>query len=308
MTPRTAQPEDLPPFCWVNGLRVDPQHPAISPLDRGFTLADGCFETMRAYAGVIFRLDAHLERLASTLARLGIPFPPHLDETIADVARTLRTASADLAVRLTVTRGIGSGIAVRDGTQPTSVLFVDRLPALPPGLRAHGLSVRIAGGKRNEFAPTAGLKTLAYTDAVVALFAARSQGADDALLLDTEGHLSEGSSSNVFLVIRGVVHTPPPQCGVLLGITRAAVIEILRQLDIPVEEFPIPPHAIAAADEMFLTSSLREIAPVTAVDGRPVGVGEVGPLTIRVLDAYRRLVQHDVGATHESPADSDARP
>ncbi len=290
--PRTNQPADLAPLCWVNGLPVDPQTPAISVMDRGFTLADGCFETMRAYAGTIFRLDAHLARLASTAERLGLPIPAHLDAALSDAVRELRRVRADRSVRLTVTRGPGAGVAPRGDAEPTTVLLVDRLGPLPTAQQ--GLRVCIADGRRNEYSPTAGLKTLAYTDAVVALSAARARGADDALLLDTGGHLSEGSSSNIFLVTRGVVRTPPAQCGVLLGITRATVLDILARLAIDVDESPVPPVAISDADEMFLTSSLREIAPVTAVDDSTIGNGAIGPLTILVQKAYRQLVADEV--------------
>ncbi len=195
-------------------------------------------------------------------------------------------------MRLTVTRGPGAGVAPRGDAHPTTVLLVDRLGPLPTAQQ--GLRVRIADGRRNEYSPTAGLKTLAYTDAVVALSAARARGADDALLLDTAGHLSEGSSSNIFLVTRGVVHTPPARCGVLLGITRATVLDILARLAIGVDESPVSPVAMADADEMFLTSSLREIAPVTAVDETAIGDGAIGPLTIRVQKAFRQLVADEV--------------
>jgi branched-chain amino acid aminotransferase len=294
MGSRTPPSSEWGPLCWVNGRAVDVDTPAVSVSDRGFTLADGCFETMRAYAGVIFRLDAHLARLATTADRLGIPAPPHLEETISDAVRALRAARADAAVRLTVTRGVGRGLSAPNGARPTTVLLVDHLPAFPARIATQGLSARIADGRRNEFAPTAGLKTLAYTDAVVSLAAARARGADEALLLDTEGHLSEGSSSNIFLVIRGVVHTPPSSCGVLPGITRAAVLDILAALDIPVAQSPIPASAVAAADEIYLTSSLRELAPVTSVDDRPVGRGRIGPLTIQLQTAYAALVAQAV--------------
>lgn len=282
------------PLCWVNGLRVDPTGPALRVSDRGFRLADGCFETMRAYGGVIFRLDAHVARLATTADRLGIVVPPHLDATIADVARAVWAHHVDATVRLTLTRGVGSGLAATDSGPPTTVVWADRLNPTHAEVYTRGLQVRIADGRRNEFAPTAGLKTLSYTDAVVALLAARAHGADDALLLDTEGHLSEGSGSNVFLVIRGVVHTPPRGCGVLPGITRAAVLEILAALDLPLEETAVPASAVLVADEMFLTSSLREIAPVTVVDGRPVGSGVVGPVTARVRSAFAQVVAAEV--------------
>lgn len=281
-------------MCWVNGHRVDASTPTLSALDRGFTLADGCFETMRAYRGVIFRLDAHVARLAHAGDMLGIPEPPHLAETISEALRRLRIGMFDAAVRVTVSRGVGRGVQPPTGIMPTTVLIADHLPTPPAMLRTRGLSVRIAAGRRNEFAATAGLKTLSYTDSVIALAAARALGADDALVLDTAGHLSEGTSSNTFLIIRGVVHTPPGSCGILPGITRAAVLEILADFDIPVEETPIPASAIDAADELFLTSSIRGVAPVTRVDDRPVGTGTVGPITQRIVAAYDALVATEV--------------
>lgn len=278
------------PLCWVNGLSVDPRNPALSPQDRGFTLADGCFETMRAYQGVLFHLDDHIARLAGAAQRLGIAVPPHLNATVADAVRALRARHANAAVRLTISRGVGAGVAPPHDAVPTTVLIADQLPAFTATLATRGLTARVADGRRNEFAPTAGLKTLAYTDAVLTLANARARGADEALVLDTAGHLCEGSSSNVFLVVRGVVHTPPRECGILPGITRAAVIAILADLDIPVDESPIPVDALEVADEVFLTSSLREIAPVTTVDSRPIGAGVPGPVTRRVRDGFRSLV------------------
>ena len=245
---------------------------------------------MRAYRGVMFRLDDHIARLAGAAARLGIPVPPHLDATLSDAVRALRVRGADAAVRLTVSRGVGPGVAPPLRTMPTTVLVADQVPAFPASLSTTGLTARVVEGRRNEFAATAGLKTLAYTDAVLALADARAQGADEALVRDTAGHLSEGSSSNLFLVVRGVVHTPPRECGILPGITRAAVMDILAGLDVPVAESPVPMDALDVADELFLTSSLREIAPVTTVDGHPVGTGTPGPITRQVLEAFRAVV------------------
>jgi branched-chain amino acid aminotransferase len=282
------------PLCWVNGLPADPDSPALPVSDRGFTLADGCFETMRAYRGVIFHLSAHLARMATTLGRLRIAPPPHLEQTVSAAARALRAAGADASVRLTISRGIGAGVAVPSGAVPTSVLLIARLPVFPPALYTAGLTVRIATGRRNEYGATAGLKTLSYTDTVMALIEATAGGADDALLLDTAGHLCEGTSSNVFVVANGVVHTPPRSCGVLPGVTREAVLGILEASRIPVIEAPMLPDVLGTADEVFLTSSLREIAPVTRVGDRPVGSGKPGPITRQVCAAYRIAV---AGAT-----------
>jgi branched-chain amino acid aminotransferase len=277
-------------ICWVNGLPANPDAPALPVSDRGFTLADGCFETMRAYGGVIFCLDAHMQRLSMTAARLGIPVPPHLEQTLAAALRALRAVRADASVRLTISRGTGAGLAAPSGAVPTTVLLIGRLPAVPATLDTAGLTARIASGRRNEHAPSAGLKTLSYTDAVMALTEARASGADEALLLDTAGHLCDGSSSNLFLVAGGIVRTPPRSCGILPGITRETVLGILQSLGITAEEVPILPVELDTADEVFLTSSLREIAPVTRIGEQPVGSGRPGPLAGRVKAAYRGLV------------------
>jgi branched-chain amino acid aminotransferase len=298
----SKMPSDMPasntpdwePMCWVNGLPVDPRRPALSVSERGFALGDGCFETMRSYQGVIFRLDQHLDRLERTADALGIAMAPHLDETLSEAQRRLRLLRADAAVRLTLTRGVGPGVAPPVNVEPTTVLLISHLPQFPAALESGGLAVRMAAGRRNEYAATSGLKTLAYADAVIALGEAKAAGADDAIMLDTAGHLSEGTSSNIFVVARGIVHTPPLSCGVLPGITRAAVLEILDHFDIPVDESPIPSDALQLAGELFLTSSLREIAPVTSVDGQPIGLGESGPITRRVQSAYRELVSNAV--------------
>jgi branched-chain amino acid aminotransferase len=290
---RDSNAPDWAPMCWVNGLPVDPNRPALSVLERGFTLGDGCFETMRSYQGVIFRLGQHLARLERTADALGVPMAPHLDETLSEVQRRLRSLNADAAMRLTLTRGVDPGVAPPRNSAPTTVLLVSHLPQFPRALETRGLAVQVAAGRRNEFAATSGLKTLAYADAVIALGLARAAGDDDAIFLDTAGHLAEGTSSNIFLVARGVVHTPPLSCGVLPGITRAAVLEILDHFDIPVEESPIPSDAPGLASEMFLTSSLREIAPVASVDGQSIG-REPGPITRRVQRAYRELVSTEI--------------
>jgi branched-chain amino acid aminotransferase len=176
------------------------------------------------------------------------------------------------------------------------VVAVHGPPAFPPATYHAGLAVRIASGRRNEHAMTAGLKTLAYTDSVAALAEARASGADDALFLDTAGHLSEGTSSNVFVVRGETLATPPLSCGALPGITRAAVAEVAAGLGLAVEERPVAPDELFAAGEAFLTSSLRGIAPVVRVDRRPLGGGVPGPVTRRVMDAYASLVRRECAA------------
>jgi branched-chain amino acid aminotransferase len=280
--------------CWVNGRSIDPRNPAISVLDRGFLLADGVFETMRAARGVVLHLDAHLARLARATDRLAIAWPPHLDETVSDASHALRAEGADAAVRLTVTRGIGSGFAPVAGAEPTSVLVIQPLPPVPGHMAARGLSTVIVAGRRNDEGPTAGLKTLSYTDHVVAFLEARQRGADDAIVLDAHGHVAEGAASNLFVVIRGAMRTPPLSCGVLPGITRAHVMALAAAWGAPVQEGVVVPSDLAVVEEAFLTSSLRGIAPIATIDGVAIGAGTPGPVTRRVMAAYDRVVEDAV--------------
>lgn len=286
-------------MIWVNGHRMSADSLHLSALDRGFTLADGVFETMRVYDGHAFRLDAHIRRLSDATSAVGIPLPTDIGDV---VTRAVVEASAsglrDASVRLTVSRGVGSpGLAPPASPQPTIVLAIAPPPAFSPEIYANGVAVHVASGRRNERAMTAGLKTIAFTDSVLALAEARAAGADDAIFLDTEGHVSEATSSNVFIAAAGskALVTPPLSCGALPGITRAAVIELASALGLDVEVRPIEHEELLASREVFLTSSLRAIAPAVSIDGRSVGDGKPGSLTRRVMEAYTALVSRECG-------------
>jgi branched-chain amino acid aminotransferase len=273
---------------WVNGSATPADQPSLSALDRGFTLGDGLFETMRAQEGVVFRLDAHLDRLCTGARLLGIPLPPGLREQVADAARgdgEYRNAS----IRLTVSRGVAApGLAPPERAEPTVTIVAH--PVVRPRVPEPIVAI-MAAGRRNEHALTAGVKTLAYTESIVALAQARAAGADDAIFLDTAGHVSEAAASNLFAVIDDVLVTPPLSCGVLPGITRAAVLELARALGITVVQREMAEPELAAASEIFLTSSIREIAPVVRVAKAAVGTGQHGQVTVRIVEAYRALVR-----------------
>ena len=282
---------------WVNGAAAGGDA-HVSALDRGFTLADGLFETLRVYDGAPFRLDAHLERMARGAAVLGMSMPD--GELRATVAAALRGAAAagwrDAALRLTLTRGTGIvGVAppppAERAPPPTAVVTVQPLPEFPAAVYERGLSARVASGVRNERAMSAGLKTLGYTDAVLALAEARRAGADEAIFLDGEGHVSETTSSNVFAVAGDTLVTPPLSCGALPGITRAAVVELARGLEIEVVERALSLDELRGAREAFLTSSLRELAPLVRLNGDAIGLGGPGSTTRELTRAYRELVR-----------------
>ena len=275
---------------WVNGKRQPAGGLHLSARDRGATLADGVFETMRAHQGTVFRLERHLARLHSSLAVLEIPEPAELREWL--LASVPDAADGDAGIRLTVTRGPGApGVAPPADVEPTVVVAVNPLPVFPSAIYDTGLTAHVASGRRNEHAMTAGLKTIAFTDSVAAWLEARRAGADEAIFLDTEGHCSEATSSNLFMLAEGALVTPPLSCAALPGITRAAVLELAQAMGIATAEWAFGLDQLLAAEEAFLTSSLRGIAPVIGVSGRTIGSGAPGAVTRAVSAAYARLVE-----------------
>ena len=279
-------------MIWVNGERLPNDGRHISALDRGLTLADGAFETMRARHGMVFRLERHLARLARTLRALQMPEPPEIRDWLMAAVRSADLPAA--GVRLTVTRGAGPpGVLPPDDAEPTVLVTVDPMPAFPASIYAAGLSAFVVPGRRNEYAMTAGLKTLAFTENVAALLEARRQGTDEALFLDIEGHCSEASASNLFIRADGVLTTPPLSCGVLPGITREAVLELARAGGMPPAERAFTLDDLLRADEAFLTSSLRGLVPLVRVAETPIGGGTPGELTRRLSSAYAELVSRE---------------
>ena len=281
-------------IVWVNGERQADEAAHVSARDRGFTLGDGVFETMRATDGSIFRLDRHLARLDRGLTMLAIPAPRTLREWVSHAATTV--AAPEAAIRLTVTRGPGpAGVPPPAQPQPTVVISAGPLPAFPPSVYTDGLSAHVAAGRRNEYAMTAGLKTLSYVDAIAALLEAERAGADEALFLDTEGHCSEATASNLFAWTGTTLVTPPRSCGALPGITREAVYELAHAEGVAVAERAFGLDDLLAAEEAFLTSSLRGIAPLVRVGTTPIGHGTPGELTHRMTAAYLALIDREGG-------------
>ena len=282
------------PSIWVNGARFEVEGTHVSARDRGLTLADGVFETMRVHGGTVFRLERHLARLHRALDVLAIPAPAELRNWVLDAAQSFDASHASL--RLTVTRGpAAAGVAPPLDVAPTVIVAVNPMPQFPSTIYSSGLRLQVATGRRNERAETAGLKTVAYTDAIVALIRAQREGADDALFLDTEGHCSEATSSNLFVWTGDVLLTPPLSCAALPGITRATVLELAGAIGVASAERPFGPDVLLGAREAFLTSSLRGLAPVVRVDETVVGDGVPGGVTRRLAAAYAALVAEQCG-------------
>jgi len=286
---------DARTIVWVDGERLPSEGAHISARDRGFTLADGVFETMKARNGNVFRLEPHLTRIEGALRALTIPVPPELRDWVDAAVRAAHVP--DASIRLTVSRGVAAGgVGAPADPVPTVVVTVAAPPSFGAAIYESGLHAHVASGRRNEHSMTAGLKTLAYTDAVAAMIEATRAGADEVLFLDTAGHCSEASASNFFAVIDGQLTTPPTACAALPGITRAAVIELTAGMGLALDDRPLDLAKLKFATEAFLTSSLRGIAPLVRLDGIAIGTGKPGKVTRQMMTAYADLVARECGA------------
>jgi branched-chain amino acid aminotransferase len=275
-------------IAWVNGKLLPPDQPAILPLDTGFLYGEGLFETMRAYAGKVFRLPQHLHRLLTAAADVSLT--PPTPQLLAEAVQEALDAGGleDASVRLTVTAGV-AGAAT-----PTVVILVRPLRLPPRDLYesgCHAVSVRCA---HNPETPLRRIKSLNYLDKLLAQRSASHKGAHEAVLVDPDGCVVEGAMRNIFAVFHGELVTPPLSRGLLSGITRAAVLEIAQRENIPDSERDLPLTDLYRADEAFLTSSLAEILPVASIDGNPMAQTAPGPLTRALTEAYRSLVAKEL--------------
>jgi branched-chain amino acid aminotransferase len=267
---------------WIDGGLVEPGHAALDPRDRGFTLGDGLFETMRAREGSILRLKRHLSRLRSGASVIGLPIPWSDEELGKAIDSTL--AENDLsgaAVRLSVSRGVPSRRGLLPDLNPSPTLMISAEPfsGYPASFYERGMSAVTCGIPRNERSPLSNLKTLSYLDNVLARREAEQAGTDEALMLDTKGDLACASAANLFLLLGESLVTPDISSGALPGTMRGIVIETLApRLGLFVEERRVRPEELAEAGEALLTSALLGVAPLVEVDGRKVGAGGPGPV------------------------------
>jgi branched-chain amino acid aminotransferase/4-amino-4-deoxychorismate lyase len=256
---------------------------AIPPDDRGFTLGDGLFETVLARNGVLVRLAAHLDRLASGCAALGLPAPDR-----ADAERRMRRALAEAgldgaraAVRLTLTAGSG-GRGLDRPVAPRPRLVATAAPAAVVATPARLVTAAV---RRNDQSPAARLKTLAYLDNVLARAEARRAGADEAVMLNTRGELACAAAANLFWIADGALITPALECGVLAGTTRARVLACASALGVAIRETRAGPQALEAAEAVFLTNALIGVRPAAAVDGRDLAPHALVADLVRALEA-----------------------
>ncbi len=277
-------------IVYLNGCLIPHSQAFTSALDYGFLYGFGLFETMRAYRGQVFRLEHHLSRLAHSAEILGLPVRAlALKGAVADTIQANQLSEA----RIRITVSIGEGAMPPDPStcnKPTVLIVAEHYQPYPEQVYQKGFRAVVSSIRRNSQSPLSRLKSANYLESILARQEARAAGVDEALCLNEKGLLAEASMSNIFLVSDGILRTPGQESGILPGITRQTILELASQLGINTLEQDIRLDELSQTQEAFLTNSLIEVMPLTEIAGKPVGSGRPGPLSRRLMEAYKKLV------------------
>ena len=281
---------------YLSGKLVPKEEAVVSVYDHGLLYGDGVFEGIRVYGGKVFLEEEHIDRLyESALAiRLEIPMSPA--EMIEAVRQTVSANDiTDGYVRLVVTRGPGKlGIDPPPAEEacPAVIIIADTISLYPQEYYDNGLDLVTASTIRNHSgALSPRVKSLNYLNNVLAKIEGKDAGTVEALMLNHKGEVAECTGDNIFIIKDGVLKTPPPEAGILEGLTRNAVIGLAEEAGITVQQVPMVRHDIFVADECFLTGTAAEVIAVVSLDGRKIGTGKPGPITQDLLNRFRTLTR-----------------
>jgi branched-chain amino acid aminotransferase group I len=285
-----------PALVHWNGQVLEAEAARVSVLDAGFLYGDGIYETLRVYDGRPFALDRHLERLAHSARgiRLSIPDAAVLRSAVTELLAAARLPSAVL--RITITRGrLARRLDLSSAGSPSVLVTTDPLDPAGDRERENGIRVIYSGFLRHSDSPLAGVKSTNYQVSLFARNEAREAGAAEVLVPNESGDIVEAAAANVFLVEGRSIVTPPLGTGILGGITREVVIDLAGEHGYDVQEETLPRARIEAADEVFLTGTTIEVAPVTRIGERSIRDGRPGPVSRAMREAYRAAVAADIG-------------
>jgi len=274
---------------YIDGKLIDKQDAKISVFDHGLLYGDGVFEGIRAYKCLVFKLKEHIDRLYESAHTIMLSIPLSKQEMAAAVVETLKANDlADAYIRLVVTRGVGDlGMDPRKCPKPSVIIITDKIKLYPEQLYRDGLKIITVPTVRNlSEALNPQIKSLNYLNNIMAKIEAVNSGVEEAILLNSLGFVTECTGDNIFVVKNGEVYTPPQYMGLLRGITRDTVLDLGRAAKISMREQIMTRHEIFNADEMFLTGTAAEIIPVVQVDGRVIGEGKPGALTLKLMKAF----------------------
>src|SRR4051812_22255542 len=279
---------------YIDGNFYAEQDAKVSVFDHGLLYGDGIFEGIRFYNGRVFRLEEHLERLWDSARSICLEIPMSIPAMTEALLETIRQNDLrDGYIRLIVTRGVGNlGLNPVQCKKPSVIIIAATIALYPAEIYEHGLTVVTCATRRTS--PSSlnpAVKSLNYLNNVMARIEANLAGADEALMLNEAGNVSECTADNVFVIKHGQIFTPPIAAGALRGITRSVVFDIAAELGLAIREADITRHDVFIADECFLTGTAAELIPVVKVDGRIVGEGKPGPITTKMISRFRELTR-----------------
>mgnify|MGYP003546856892 CR=1 FL=1 len=275
---------------WIDGELQRAGDARVSVFDRGFLYGDSAFEVMRTYDKRPFREQAHLDRLRGSCERLLIPWMTSHAALSQVIASTIAASGLpECYVLAMVTRGVAPmNLDLSQANSPSLLVFALPLAPPPASVYEQGIAVGLSSAARaTDGTRAVGAKTSNYLGSVLALHEVKQRGGQEALICGPTGEVVEGATSNVFVVRDGGLLTPPLEAGILAGITRQTVLDLAARTGLSVHELPLHPHDLYQAAEVFITSSVREVVPVVRVDDVVIANGRPGPITQRVLAAYR---------------------
>jgi len=280
-------------WIYLNGEYVTKENAKVSVYDHGFLYGDGIFEGIRVYSGNIFRMEEHMDRLYRSAKSIMLNMPHTKEEFTGLVVETVgRNQLRDGYIRIVVSRGIGDlGLDPYSCPNANVIIIVEPLAIFPKELYDRGLDIVTVATRRNRpdvLSPK--IKSLNYLNNVLVKIEARLANVSEALMLNDQGYVAEGSADNIFIVRGNTFLTPPAYVGALEGITRSAVIDIAEKLGYKVKEEPFTRDDVYTADEVFLTGTAAEVIPVVKVDGRVIGDGIPGEHTQKILQEFRERV------------------
>ncbi|MCA1917631.1 branched-chain-amino-acid transaminase [Methanospirillum hungatei] len=280
---------------YIDGKFYPKEEAKVSVFDHGFLYGDGVFEGIRAYSGRIFRLEEHLDRLYDSAKTIDLAVPITKEEMTAAIIETCKKNNLTNAyIRPIVSRGVGDlGLDPRKCPKASVVIMAVEWGAMYGDLYEKGLKAVTVSVRRNpaEALPP-NVKSLNYLNNILAKIEANCKGGDEAIFFDTNGYVSEGSGDNIFVIKNGVIITPPTLNN-LRGITRMVALEIATSLGITVHERNMGYYDLYCADEVFVTGTAAEIAPITWIDGRTIGTGKPGSITRQCMEQFKIVVQKE---------------
>ncbi len=279
---------------YLDGKFVPESDAKVSVFDHGLLYGDGIFEGIRFYNGRVFRLEQHLDRLWDSARSICLEIPMSRGEMTEALLETIRRNDLrEGYIRQIVTRGVGNlGLNPTQCKRPSVIIIATTIALYPKEVCERGLTVVTCATRRtNAAALNPAVKSLNYLNNVMARIEANLAGADEALMLNDAGNVAECTADNVFIIKNGHIFTPPISAGALRGITRSVVFDIAAELGLKITETDITRHDVFVADECFLTGTAAEVIPVVKADGRTIGTGKPGAITLRAIERFREMTR-----------------